>query len=262
MKHVAQAAGVSVMTVSLALRHAPSIPVATRARVLAAAEKLGYRRNPLVSVLMAGLRGRGTGAREAQVLAYVESFPPGASGQHVESLRRFREGSALAAARHGYRLEVFRLGGSGLSEVRLERVLQARGIRGVVFAPVPKAGTRFTQAWAGHAVAALGFSITAPAMHRSVNHQIHSIRLALRSLLALGYRRIGLVISRAHNERVEHRWLSSVLLTQHEHRATGAVFPLLLDDDLRAAPVRAWMRREAPEVVVTTEPQIARLVGS
>ena len=58
MKHVAQAAGVSVMTVSLALRHAPSIPVATRERVLAAAEKLGYRRNPLVSVLMAGLRGR------------------------------------------------------------------------------------------------------------------------------------------------------------------------------------------------------------
>jgi DNA-binding LacI/PurR family transcriptional regulator len=37
MKHVAQAAGVSVMTVSLALRHAPSIPVATRERVLAAA---------------------------------------------------------------------------------------------------------------------------------------------------------------------------------------------------------------------------------
>ena len=33
MKHVAQAAGVSVMTVSLALRRAPSIPVATRERV-------------------------------------------------------------------------------------------------------------------------------------------------------------------------------------------------------------------------------------
>jgi LacI family transcriptional regulator len=79
MKHVAQAAGVSVMTVSLALRHAPSIPVATRERVLAAAEKLGYRRNPLVSVLMAGLRGRQRGGREAQVLAYAEGFPANAT---------------------------------------------------------------------------------------------------------------------------------------------------------------------------------------
>ncbi len=261
MKHVAQAAGVSVMTVSLALRHAPSIPVATRERVLAAAEKLGYRRNPLVSVLMAGLRGRQRGGREAQVLAYAEGFPANATAQHIESLRRFREGAAAGAARHGFRLETFRMGGSGLSEARLERVLHARGIRGVVFAPVPRPGVILKQMWANHAVAALGFSIAMPALHRAVNHQIHSIRLALESLLALGYRRIGLVISRAHNERVEHRWLSSVLLTQHEHRATGAVFPLLLDDDLRAAPVRAWMRRERPEVVVTTEPQIAPLVG-
>ena len=53
MKHVAAAAGVSVMTVSLALRRAPSIPAATRERVVAAAEQLGYRRNPLVAALMA-----------------------------------------------------------------------------------------------------------------------------------------------------------------------------------------------------------------
>ena len=58
MKHVAAAAGVSVMTVSLALRRVPSIPAETRERVLAVAEKLGYRRNPLVAALMADLRGR------------------------------------------------------------------------------------------------------------------------------------------------------------------------------------------------------------
>ena len=262
MKHVAQAAGVSVMTVSLALRHAPSIPVATRERVLAAAETLGYRRNPLVSALMAGLRGRPRKGREAQVLAYAEVYPTHGIAQHIESLRRFREGAAAGAARQGYRLEVFRMGGSGLSEARLERVLHARGIRGVVFAPVPKPGAILKQTWANHAVAALGFSIAAPALHRAVNHQIHSIRLALRSLLALDYRRIGLVISRAHNERVEHRWLSSVLLTQYEQRESGAVFPLLLEDDLRRPVVRDWLRRERPEVVVTTEPQIAPLVGS
>ena len=260
MKHVAAAAGVSVMTVSLALRRAPSIPAATRERVLAAAERLGYRRNPLVSVLMAGLRGRQPGGREAHVLAYAESYPPNATRQNLESLRRFREGAAASAARHGYRLEVFRMGGSGLSEARLERVLHARGIRGVVFAPVPRPGTPLKQMWANHAVAALGFSLASPTLHRAVNHQIHSIRLALKSLLALGYRRIGLVISRGHDERVDHHWLSSVLLTRHENRGGEARFPMLLEDRVTALGLRAWLRAEQPEVVVTTEPGIAPMV--
>ena len=95
-----------------------------------------------------------------------------------------------------------------------------------------------------------------------MNHQIHSIRLALRSLLELGYRRIGLVISRVHDERVEHHWLSSVLLTQYEQRGTGAVFPLLLEEELRPTTVRAWLKREAPEVVVATDSQIAPLLRS
>ncbi|MBC7367828.1 MAG: LacI family DNA-binding transcriptional regulator [Undibacterium sp.] len=260
MKHVAQAAGVSVMTVSLALRRAPSIPAATRERVLAEAERLGYRRNPLVSALMAGLRGRNQGGREAHVLAYAESFPANATRQQTESLRRFRAGATACAARHGYRLELFPLGGSGLSEARLERVMEARGIRGVVFAPVPRPGTPMKQTWANHAVAALGFSIAAPALHRAVNHQIHSIRLALKSLLALGYLRIGLVISRAHDERVDHHWLSSVLLTQYEHRDTGASFPLLFEDRVRPQALAVWLKRERPEVVLTTEPQIAPLM--
>jgi len=256
MKHVAQAAGVSVMTVSLALRRAPSIPVATRERVLAEAARLGYRRNPLVSALMAGLRGRKIGA-DAQVLAYAESFPPNVTRQHAESLRRFRAGAEAGAARHGYRLEVFRLGSSGLSEARLEKELHARGIRGVVFAPVPRPGTVLKQAWANHAVAALGFSLASPRLHRAVNHQIHSIRLALSSLVGLGYRRIGLVISRAHDERVDHHWLSSVLLTRHEQRDANVVFPLLLEDDFGPQVLQRWLRAERPEVVLTTEPGIA-----
>jgi DNA-binding LacI/PurR family transcriptional regulator len=261
MKEVAAAAGVSIMTVSLALRRAPSIPAATRERVLAEAARLGYRRNPLVSALMAGLRGRRPSGLEAEVLAYVESIPAGSNRQSVESLRRFREGAAAGAARHGYRLEFFQLGGrGGLGEARLERVLHTRGIRGVVFAPALRPGAALGQPWANHALAALGFSIGRPALHRAVNHQVHSIRLALQSLLAIGYRRIGLVISREHDERVEHRWLSSVLLARQEHRGSEARFPMLLEDRVGPRALRAWLRTERPEVVLTTEPAIAPIV--
>ena len=260
MKHVAQAAGVSVMTVSLALRRAPSIPERTRERVLAVAAELGYRRNPLVSVLMAELRGRKARGPEAHLIAYVEGYPATATKQQAGSLRRFRAGAKAGAAKHGFGVEVFRLGSGGLSEARLEQVLDARGIRGVVFAPFPKTGSALAQPWRNHALAAVGFSLARPPLHRAVNHQIHSIRLALAQLLALGYRRIGIVVSRHEDARVERNWLSSVLLTQHEHAGTDRRFPLFFREKIERGPLGAWLRRERPEVVVTTEEGVRAMV--
>lgn len=261
MKHVAHAAGVSVMTVSLALRRDPSIPAPTRERVLAAAAKLGYRRNPLVSALMAGLRGWHPRGQEAHVIAYVESYPANATPQQTGSLRRFRNGAAEGAARHGYRLQTFRLGEGGLSEARLEQVLTARGIRGVVFAPFPQTNSALTQRWENHALATMGFSLARPPLHRAVNHQIHSIRLALAELLALGYRRVGLAMTRHEDARVERNWLSSVLLAQHENAGTDRSFPLFFEDRIERRALQAWLRRERPEVVVSTEEGVPAMIG-
>lgn len=256
MKHVAQAAGVSVMTVSLAMRHDPSIPATTRERVLGIAARLGYRRNPLVSVLMAGLRGWHPRGRDAHVVAYVESFPANATRQQAATLARFRTGAKECAEKHGYRLQVFRLGEDGLSEVRLEQMLGARGIRGVVFAPMPTLGSALLQPWKSHALATVGFSLAHPSLHRAVNHQIHSIRLAIAELLAVGYRRIGLVVSRHEDGRVERNWLSSILLVQHENAGTERGFPLFFEEKIERRALLAWQRKERPEVILTTEPNV------
>jgi LacI family transcriptional regulator len=256
MKQVAQAAGVSVMTVSLALRHDPSIPPATRERIVALAEQLGYRRNPLVAALMAGLRGSHPRRQGAQVIAYVESFPTNAPAQQQASLRRFYEGAKEGAARYGYRLEAFRLGAEGLNEAQLHRVLEARGIRGVVFAPFPQTGSVLQLPWQGQALATIGFSLTHPPLHRAVNHQLQSIRLALAELAARGYRRIGLVVTRHEDARAERHWLSSVLLARHESVGTDHSFPLLYEDRIEPRQLRAWLRQERPEVVLSTEAMV------
>ena len=256
MKHVAAAAGVSVMTVSLALRRDPSIPERTRERVLAMVERVGYRRNPLVSALMSGLRGRHPRGRDAHVIAYVDTFGSVMTKHQRETLRRFRNGAADCAAQHGYRLERFRMGGEGLSEARLERVLLARGIRGVVLAPFPKTGSGLTQPWRDHALAALGYSLAQPPLHRAVNHQVHSFRLAVAELLARGYRRIGLVMSRHEDARVGRNWISSALLAQHEHAGTDRAFPLYFADRINRGALLRWLRQQRPDVVVSTEPGV------
>ena len=54
IEHVANAAGVSVATVSRALRGLPNVAVATRARVEEVARELNYRADPAASRLAAG----------------------------------------------------------------------------------------------------------------------------------------------------------------------------------------------------------------
>lgn len=225
MKHVAAAAGVSVMTVSLALRRDPSIPAATRRRVTDAAERIGYRPNPLVSALMAGLRGRHPRGRGAHLIAYVDSFGTRANAQQRASLQRYRRGAAEAAERHGYRLQDFALGPDGLPPSRLERVLRARGIRGIVLAPFPVTGSALTLDWSHFAAAAIGFSLARPGLHRAVNHQAQTAREAIQRLRQLGYRRIGLALSRHENDRAQKNWLSAALLARFEHESAALTFP-------------------------------------
>src|ERR1051325_9261392 len=67
MQRIADAAGVSRMTVSLALRNHPRISAATRERIRQVAERLGYHPDPEVSKLMAYLR-RAKPAKHARVL--------------------------------------------------------------------------------------------------------------------------------------------------------------------------------------------------
>ena len=56
MQQIADAAGVSKSAVSLALRNDPRIPESTRKRIQTVADKMGYRRNPVVDSLMTQLR--------------------------------------------------------------------------------------------------------------------------------------------------------------------------------------------------------------
>ena len=54
LRDVADRVGVSHVTISLALRNHPSIPLRRRQEVKSVAEQMGYRPDPLLSSLAAG----------------------------------------------------------------------------------------------------------------------------------------------------------------------------------------------------------------
>ena len=72
-KDIAHHAGVTQATVSLALRNHPSVSAEVRDRIVALAEKLGYRPDPMLSSLVA-YRSYLQSASFQGVLAWVISW--------------------------------------------------------------------------------------------------------------------------------------------------------------------------------------------
>ena len=102
MRHIAERAGVTQATVSMALANHPRISVATRQRVAKLAEELGYRPNAYVSALMRARRtGRSLEGRP--VLALVSPFPEeeGWRSAAAPTVRQMREGALERAAVRG-----------------------------------------------------------------------------------------------------------------------------------------------------------------
>ena len=102
MKEVAREAGVHQTTVSLALRDHHSLPAATRARIRAVADRLGYRPNPLVSALMS-VRRRGRASREGSTLAFLTAYPTRDGWRRSANYQYLFEATSARARELGYR---------------------------------------------------------------------------------------------------------------------------------------------------------------
>ncbi len=253
MKDVAREAGVARSTVSLALRNNRSIPPSTRGRIFAAAEKLGYKTNPLVSALMTSLHARRVSHRHT-VLAYVTTDPEDAPWRTYRVFLEMREGAERRAEELGYRLDEMPLRAPGMTPERFTQILRSRGILGLLIAPLPWGERTIELDFTNFAVMGIDMSVASPPIERVSNDHFQSAVLAVEQCRALGYRRIGLVVSRNLSERLEHRWLAGFHLAQQSIPTAQRVQSLLPEktsDIVRALP--GWYRKERPDVVIMGE---------
>ena len=238
---IARAAGVSLATVSYALRKHPKISAATRAVVLRAAESLGYRPNPRVASLMAHIRGGRAGATR-ECLAFVWVHTSRRESRANSFLRGVLRGATQRAAQLGFGLEEFWTGEDGMSDRRLAQILQARGIAGVVLSPVttPEASVTLDWEWARFAAAVIGNVTWAPELHHAGHHHFLGMRLALGELEKLGFVRPAAVIERNANERSKHAW-EAAFLTHHRDVAAAPGLIRIAGVEEFAATA-AWLR--------------------
>jgi DNA-binding LacI/PurR family transcriptional regulator len=260
MQQIADAAGVSRMAVSLALRNSPKISAPTTKRIQEIAEQMGYRPNPLVSALMTQLR-HGREVKRPSTLAYVTAYPSEDGWRRPGPFIAFREGARRRAEQLGYSLEDWWLTRPGTTAQRFCDILYTRDIHGLIIAPLPPGGGEMRLDWERFAAATIGYSVTAPDLHRASNHQFGTITHALDELKALGYRRIGFALSAESDARVKHHW-SAGMLVYHQQIEPADRIPLLLTDGPFGRQFAAWFSEYRPEVVVSQEWQVMRVLDS
>jgi len=250
-RDIARMAKVSTFTVSLALRGSPKITAATRQRVRAAAELIGYRPNPLVAANMSYVRGSKGDAAQA-VIAYVTDWKRREFRENSPMMRYYR-GAMERARELGYKLEVFFLNEDGLNDRRLQQILKARGIEGVALAPLEHSSNRVQLHWDQLAFSLIGYLMEEPAGHRAYFDCYASSKMLYRELKRLGYRRLGLVMGEEDAKRSNELWLASHAWHGREEGSSDVTLPLVLHPAQANRPeaLLAWLSRWEPDVVVS-----------
>jgi len=249
---VAAAAGVSAMTVSRVLRNSPHVSGETRERVLRAAKKAGYQPNPQIARLMTMVRSA-KGRRVHAAIGVIRDDIP-EDELHDRAYQYVRiEDIRHRAERHGYRAEEFFLGRGGLTPGRLNSILRARGVEGIIVSPQSSRIFSAQLDFAPFAAATFGYGLQSPALHRASTNMMHGILTAARELERRGYRRIGIAITQWIDARADHTY-SGALLHYQQTVAPRQRVPLLVIPDkvpTGAKAFAAWFRRHRPDVIIS-----------
>lgn len=201
-RDIAKEVGCCVATVSLALRNHPSIPPETRTRVRATADKLGYKPNVRVAELMGEIRKNRSVDTLTEAVALYWSDAPRKTVHQYLHLKQFEDAVRQQCLNAGFELECYYGGEAGGESKVVERILYARGIRGVILAPlILSQSHKLNWKWDHFSVVIAGSALWQPEFHRVRFNHFEEVQKMLSLLSVSEQKRIGLVVDREVNQR-------------------------------------------------------------
>lgn len=254
LKQVAEQVGVHPTTVSMALRNHPRIPVATRDRIKRKADEMGYVPDPVLASLNA-YRHRTRGSRTMGTLAWINIYE-GEYWRNMSYLREYYAGAEQEASKHGYQLEVFNGHPTEMQPKRLQKILETRGIAGLIIPPVenplvhgPLVGKLDWNRFTG---ITFGYTVTEPQIHRVASDHAHAMRTILKAARGFGYKRPGLFLRADLTFRTDYLWEAGYMSGMRQ------LFGRLEESLLEVYPTEAgieesfvdWYKRAKPDLVI------------
>lgn len=250
LRSLARELGLSPTTVSDALRGRGRVNAETAARVRQAADRLGFRINPLMASVLSEVR-RGRQPAFRGVIAALDLYED-RHWPHGPFPKAIVDGAQALAVEQGFSVELFVAGGSAMSIRRLDSVFAARGIEGLIILPSWFQPDLSGLTWSRYAAVYTDFIRTEPRFHTVCMDHYGTMFELLERLVARAYRRPGYVLQGYRGERVQRRQTAAFIEFQTSSLPAKDRVPLLSTHDL---PTRAefvkWLRRCRPDVVLT-----------
>jgi LacI family transcriptional regulator len=249
IRSLARQLRLSVATVSEALRDSPRVKPETRERVQRAARKVGYKVNPLLGAALSAVR-RSRHLDYRGTLALVDTDEE-AREQFIAFHREVCAGAHERAQELGFNTELFWLGSRApaLSHTRLEQVLHARGITGVVLLPFNTARDMSDFDFSRVAAVQMDHCVIAPHLHTILPDHYVSIMNALERLTARGYQRIGLCMEQRKDARLKRKWSAGFLSFFRSYEQLTGI-PALIEPELSRERFMRWFRQHRPDLIL------------
>jgi len=253
MRDLAALAGVSVMTVSRSLRNSPKISETTRKKVQRIAKEQGYRISPLVSAQMASIRAKRMIKYEATIGLLIFTPP---EGMWVGA-RKVIDGVLNTGEEMGFRMDLFDMAEKNFRPERLSQTLKARGIQGVIEAPMLEGISHYDIDFSELIVVSSNPGSLPQIFHRVCPDHYGNMDMLLRKLYEHGFRRPGLMVPHDLDRRFNHLWTSRFLAFQQTEKL-GKVPPYMpahthsftIDRFLK------WFDRYNPDVLIVSSQEL------
>ena len=237
----------------MALRGHPSIPPTTRDRIVAAAGRIGYRRDEVFSAL-SNRRSQGASRGFAPRIAWIANRSPEEGFHKRAHYRLLVDGARKQAEALGYRFELLFVDEGHHDSASLHRYLRKEGISGVVIGAFESGRATIEMDWSQFCVVKIDSRHMPPPVTLVSVDQLHCVRLAVQRLRGLGYKRIGLACGIEDEEGTDDMHISGFLLEQPDHPRVPCIPPVLFPRSSRAPDavplLKEWIAKHQPDAVM------------
>lgn len=261
-RELAEIAGVSHMTVTRAFRNDRLIKAETRDRILKLAEKHGYRPNPIHS-LHALAKGQKKQKTSQGTLAFVQLYEGRKSWSAIPYLAPYLKGVKEQAAKLGFSIDEFSLNKQAHSPEQLDRILKARGIKGIILGPIPSNIEEVQFNWSDYCSVAMQQLSWKPRLHGVQKDWIHAITTMISEAEKLEYKRLGLLITINHN--TEHqRSIEGCMLAHQQSLPKNRRIPICIYRGPTVhrcrEQIKEWVEKYHPDCIINGDSKIVELL--